>query len=747
MKTKLAISGMHCASCAGIIERELGKVDGVEMASVNFASEKAYVTHNDSVAVDALASVVKKAGYAAEPMTHGDSSAHSHMHDHSVQHVTRKVIISSILSAPMLYFMLLDFLPWMPGNGILPYAGILSLLLTTPVQFIIARDFYKGMWSGLRMRTFNMDSLIAIGTSVAYFYSLVIYLVYAATNRSLIGIDGMMIEGLYFETASFLITFVLIGKLLEAKAKHKASSAIHKLMELQAKTARVVRDDKTIDVAIDQVVQGDIVVVRPGEKLPVDGIIMSGYSSIDESMISGESIPVEKRAGDKVIGSTLNKNGGFEYKVTAVGADTTLSRIIAFVEEAQGSKAPIQDFADKVSSWFVPAVLIVAVLTFIVWYFILGASFTAALMTFTAVVVIACPCALGLATPTALMVGAGLAAEQGILIKGGEPIEKAKRLTAVVFDKTGTLTKGEPRVTDIHAQDGYTKEGVMLVASSLERYSEHPLAEAILDRAKQDGIDNSPVENFSAHPGRGIRGTINDEIYQLGSPSYIRSIAKIDKSSLGAIEALETEGKTVVGLAKEGQYVGSIAVADMVKSTSKQAVRELRALGIETWMITGDNQRTARAVAASVGIKNVIAETKPEDKAAAVQEIQSKGNVVAMVGDGINDAPALASADLGIAMGSGTDVAMETGGIVIMRDDLRGVAQAIRLSKATTGKIYQNLFFALIYNVIGIPIAAGVFAGAGLVLKPEIAGLAMALSSVSVVTSSLLLKVTAPRTI
>lgn len=736
---------MHCASCAGIIEREIGKVDGVDDASVNFASEKAYVTHDDSVTVDTLTGAVKKAGYTAEPMTHGDSGMHSSMHDHSVMHVTRKAVISSILSAPMLYFMLIDFMPWLPGGMAMPYVGILSLLLTTPVQFIIGRDFYRGMWSGLRMRTFNMDSLIAIGTSVAYFYSLVVYISFAFTHQSLIGIDGMKIDDLYFEVAAFLITFVLIGKLLEARAKRKASSAIHKLMELQAKTARVVRGGKTIDMPIEQVVLGDIVVVRPGEKIPVDGIVVSGYSSVDESMVSGESIPVEKKADSKVIGSTLNKNGGFEYKVTAVGADTMLSRIIAFVEEAQGSKAPIQDFADRVSSWFVPAVLIAAVLTFIIWYFILDASFTAALMTFTAVVVIACPCALGLATPTALMVGTGLAAEQGILIKGGEPIEKAKRLTAVVFDKTGTLTKGEPRVTDIQARDTHTEHDILRIAGSLERYSEHPLAEAIFKRADSEGITAAPVANFTAYPGRGISGEIDTETYHLGSPGYISSIAKISDTALHKIKELEAAGKTVVGLSRDGVYIGSIAVADTIKPTSKRAVRELHALGIETWMITGDNKRTAKAVAQSVGIKNVIAETKPEDKASAIQNIQSRGKIVAMVGDGINDAPALAAADLGIAMGTGTDVAMETGGIVIMRDDLQCVAHAIRLSKATTNKIYQNLFFALIYNVMGIPIAAGVFANAGLVLKPEIAGLAMALSSVSVVTSSLLLKITAPK--
>lgn len=736
---------MHCVSCAGIIEREIGKVDGVKSASVNFANEKAYVTHDTSVDAVQLSAVVKRAGYKARPIDHDAMPGHSSEHNHAVQHITRKVVVSVILSAPLLYFMLLDFIPWLPGTEIMPYVGLLSLILATPIQFIIGRDFYKGMWSGLRMRTFNMDSLIAIGTSVAYFYSLVVYVAYVFANRSLVGVEGMKIEGLYFETAAFLITFVLIGKLLEAKAKYRASSAIHKLMALQAKSARVIRGGKTIDIPVEQVVIGDIVLVRPGEKVPIDGIVVSGHSSIDESMISGESIPVEINSGSKVIGSTLNKNGSFEYKVIAIGANTVLSRIVAVVEEAQGSKAPIQDFADKISSWFVPAVLIVATLTFIVWYFIIGAGLTAALMTFTAVVVIACPCALGLATPTALMVGTGLAAEQGILIKGGEPIEKAKRLTAVVFDKTGTLTKGVPRVTDIHAQDSYTKNDILHIANSLERHSEHPLAEAISGRAALRGVDASSVENFTAYPGQGISGEIGSAVYHLGSPAFIGSIAKIDADLVEAIEKLETDGKTVVALSRDGAYIGCIAVADTIKPTAKQTVRELHALGIETWMITGDNKRAAEAVAQLAGIKNVIAETRPEDKASAIQNIQSLGKNVAMVGDGINDAPALATADLGIAMGSGADVAMETGGVVIMHNDVRGVVQAIRLSKATTNTIYRNLFFALIYNVVGIPIAAGVFANAGLVLKPEIAGLAMALSSVSVVGSSLLLKYTAPK--
>ena len=745
--TTLALYGMHCSSCAGVIERQLKKVPGVAKASVNFAAEKAMVTYAASTPADDLLGAVKKAGYHAEMIDSEQAAATEKVkRDQSIKGLWRKFLISFVFSLPMLYFMLLDFFKWLPGGEALPpYFGIVSLALATPIQFIIGRGFYKGAWSGLKMKTFNMDSLIAIGTSTAYLYSLAYFLIYVATNGSVIGLDGMKIPQLYFETAAFLITFVILGKWLEARAKNKTSDAIKKLMGLQAKTARVIRDGITSDIPVDEVVQGDIILVRPGEKIPVDGKITKGASAVDESMITGESLPVEKQLGDTVVGATINKTGSFEFEATRVGGETTLAQIIRLIEEAQGSKAPIQAFADRISSWFVPAVIGLAILTFAVWFFFLGASFAYALMAFTAVIVIACPCALGLATPTALMVGTGKAAEHGILIKGGEPLEMACKVNAIVFDKTGTLTNGRPEVTDVLALGAHDEDEVLAIAASLERASEHPLAEAIYKYADEEGLDLEEIANFQAIPGHGVLGEIGGVMYYFGNRKLITDIVGLPLERLNRkLERLESQGKTAMILATKEAVVGTVAVADTVKETSKEAVEALKKRGIEVWMITGDNQRTAQAIASQVGITNVLAEVLPEEKAANVKRIQENGKIVAMVGDGINDAPALAQADLGIAMGSGTDVAMETGGIVIIKNDLSDVVKAIELSKATVGKIRQNMFFALFYNVAGIPIAARVFAFAGLVLKPELAGIAMALSSISVVVNSLLLRTFRP---
>lgn len=744
---RLAIYGMHCASCAGLIEKQLSKVPGVENATVNFAAEKALVHTNGTVAVEQLLGAVKKAGYRAESIDSEEAEvSEKATRGKAITNLRNKFLVSLGLSLPMLYFMLLDFFPALPGGKILPpFFGIVSLLLVLPVQFVIGAGFYKGMWSGIKMKTFNMDSLIAIGTSTAFFYSLAYFLIYAISNQSLIGLNGLKIPELYFETAAFLITFVILGKWLEARAKNKTSDAIKKLMGLQAKTARVIRDGQTLDIPIDQVINGDTILVRPGEKVPVDGEITKGSSAIDESMITGESLPVEKNIGDTVVGATINKTGSFEFTATRVGGETTLSQIIRLIENAQGSKAPIQAFADRISSWFVPAVIGLAVLTFLVWFLILGAGFAYSLMAFTAVIVIACPCALGLATPTALMVGTGKAAEHGILIKGGEPLEIACKVNAIVFDKTGTLTHGKPEVTDIIALGEYDEDEVLQIAASIERASEHPLAEAIYKYADEEGVGLRDIHEFEAIPGHGVKATIETVTYYFGNRRLIveklgLALDRLEKK----IERLEGSGKTAMLLATEDVIIGVVAVADTVKETSKEAIAALQARGIETWMITGDNERTARAIAAQVGITNVLAEVLPEDKAANVLRIQQDKKVVAMVGDGINDAPALAQADLGIAMGSGTDVAMETGGIVIIKDDLRDVVEAIRISKETVSKIRQNMFFALFYNVAGIPIAARVFAFAGLVLRPELAGLAMALSSISVVTNSLTLRAYRP---
>lgn len=741
--TRLAIYGMHCSSCAGLIEKQLSKVDGVEKANVNFAAEKALVSANGSVSSATLVEAVKKAGYRAEALDTEDAEVNEKSHrEKAITGLRNKFLVSLGLSLPILYFMLLDFFPFLPGGKVLPpYFGIVSLLLVLPIQCIIGSGFYKGMWSGLKMKTFNMDSLIAIGTSTAFFYSLVYYLIYAISNQTLIGLNGMKIPELYFETAAFLITFVILGKWLEARAKNKTSDAIKKLMGLQAKTARVIRDGKTIDIEISQVVNGDTILVRPGEKVPVDGEITKGSSAIDESMITGESLPVEKTVGDTVVGATINKTGSFEFTATRVGGETTLAQIIRLIENAQGSKAPIQAFADRISSWFVPAVIGLAVLTFLVWFFVLGVGLAFSIMAFTAVIVIACPCALGLATPTALMVGTGKAAEHGILIKGGEPLEIACKVNAIVFDKTGTLTNGKPEVTDVIALGAYDEDDVIRIAASMERESEHPLAEAIYHYAEEEGATLQEINDFEAIPGHGVKATVDGKVYYFGNRRLIVEQLGLPLERLGKkIERLETGGKTAMILATEAEIIGVIAVADTVKQTSREAIEALHARGIETWMITGDNERTAYAIASQVGINNVLAEVLPEDKAMNVKRIQDSGKVVAMVGDGINDAPALAQADLGIAMGNGTDVAMETGGIVIIKNDLRDVVEAIRISKATVAKIRQNMFFALFYNVAGIPIAARVFAFANLVLRPELAGLAMALSSISVVTNSLTLR-------
>lgn len=745
-QVQLSLSGMHCASCAGLIERGLKKVPGVKTANVNFAAEKARVVFDNSLAdTDALIAAVVKAGYKAKLTDTKDTEADRRQREAEIKSYSKKFTTSLILSLPMLYFMLLDFISFLPGREFLmPSTGIISLILTLPVQFIIGAGFYKGMWSSLRMKTFNMDSLIAIGTSTAFFYSLWQLINYFIQTGSLIGLNGEKIPDLYFETAAFLITFVILGKWLEAKTKGRTSDAIKKLMGLQAKTARVIKNGITEDLPIEQVVAGDTILVRPGEKIPVDGVVTKGQSSVDESMITGESIPVEKTVGATVIGATLNKNGSFEYTATKVGSESTLAQIIRVVEEAQGSKAPIQAVADRISAYFVPIVIGLALITFLVWYFVLGATVAFALMAFTSVIVIACPCALGLATPTAIMVGTGKGAEHGILIKGGEPLEAACKVKAVVFDKTGTLTKGKPEVTDVVSAGMTDEEEIVSLAASMEKLSEHPLAEAIVKYAEEEGITLEEVKDFRAIPGHGVEGVIGATKYYLGNRKLLSDIVGLTEAALEKVERkirkLEENGKTVMILSSTKEVLGLVAVADTIKETTIEAVRALEARHIEVFMITGDNQRTAEAIARQAGIKNVLAEVLPEDKANEVKKLQGTGIKVAMVGDGINDAPALAQADLGIAMGSGTDVAMETGGIVIIRNDLRDVLTAIQLSRETMGKIKQNMFFALFYNVVGIPIAARVFMSIGLVLRPELAGLAMAFSSVSVVSNSLLLK-------
>jgi Cu+-exporting ATPase len=581
-----------------------------------------------------------------------------------------------------------------------------------------------------------MNTLIAVGTSSAYFYS-----VLATFFPSFFVAEGLMAD-VYYDTSVVIITLILLGRLLEARAKGQTSEAIRKLAELQAKTARILRNDEEIDIPIEDVLVGDIVVVRPGEKIPVDGVVVSGSSSVDESMITGESMPAEKEVGDAVIGATVNKTGSFRFEARKVGRDTALAQIIRLVEEAQGSKAPIQRFADRVAAVFVPVVMVIALLTFFVWLlFGPTPAFNFALLNFVAVLIIACPCALGLATPTAIMVGTGKGAEKGILIKGGESLEEAHRIDTIIFDKTGTLTRGEPSVTDIVALRPYSESDVLSVSASCEHGSEHPLGEAIVEKARAQGVSLSKAEEFSALPGFGVKATIGGSLILLGNRKLMDS-QNVDVSSLESEwMRLSEEGKTPMFVAIGGNAAGIIAVADTLKEGSREAVEELKRLGIEIVMITGDNRRTAEAIARLVGVTRVLAEVLPEDKAREVKNLQEEGKTVAMVGDGINDAPALAQADIGIAIGTGTDVAMEASDITLIRGDLKGVVDAIRLSKKTMSTIKWNLFWAFFYNVLGIPIAAGIlYPFAHILLNPMIASASMAFSSVFVVTNSLRLR-------
>lgn len=765
---KLKISGMHCTSCAMNIEHYLSGKKGIGTVNVNYATEKAAIEYDEAIfSPDEIIGLIANAGYiAVEESLKNAAGAKNDSGDEADQ-LRKRFFIAMFLSLPMLYFMLMDFFKWLPGSeSLMAYTGIISLILTIPIQFIVGSSFYRGAWSSIKIKTFSMDSLIAIGTSVAFFYSLTNFILYMISNHSVVGIDGSKIPELYFETAAFLITFVVLGKWLEAKAKGKTSDAIRKLIGLQAKTARVIRDGKTVDISIGEVVRGDILLVRPGEKVPVDGVITKGSSALDESMVTGESLPVEKTVGSSVIGATINKNGSFELRAEKVGSETTLSQIIRLIEEAQGSKAPIQAFADKIASWFVPTVIGLAIITLIIWL-LLGSGLSFALMAFTAVIVIACPCALGLATPTAIMVGTGKGAEYGILIKGGEPLEAAEKINTIIFDKTGTLTKGKPEVQKIIVNPVYAFdiEKILKIASRAAANSNHPLSEAVVSYTQLQKIKIERFENFEEISGKGIVAKCEEHNKKiaLGNIKLLEHVGAEIKWAKSVINGDEVGVGTLLFVVHDKDVVGAIVLADEVKEESKEVVEKLQKMGIEVWMISGDNQKTADAIAKQIGIENVLAEVLPSQKSAVIKYLQnpnignseieklivkfqnSKMNksihrIVAMVGDGINDSPALAQADLGIAMGSGTDVAIEAGGIVIIKNNLNDVINAIELSRETMGKVRQNMFFALFYNVIGIPIAARVFVGVGLVLKPELAGLAMALSSISVVLNSILLR-------
>lgn len=746
-RASFAIYGMHCASCAALIEQSVKQLAGIKEANVNYGAEKAHIVFDPfALNEEKIAKAIVGAGYRAELVTGDDRDFERKRRANEILAYRRRFIAGLILSLPLAYLMLLSFFPFLPGNVLLmSLSGMIGLVLALPAQFILGAGFYRGMWSSMKMKTFGMDSLIAIGTTTAFLYSVVSFAIFVISSHSLVAPPGMKIPNLYFEIGVFLITFVLMGKWLEAKAKGRTSSAIQKLIGLGAKTARVRRGSEDRDVPIEEVAVGDTVVVRPGEKIPVDGIVILGVSSVDESMLTGESIPVEKNPGDAIVGATMNMRGSFEFRATKIGADTVLSQIIRLVEDAQGSKAPIQAYADRIAQWFVPSVLICAILTFATWFFLFHAPFASAMLAFVSVIVIACPCALGLGTPTAVMVGTGRGAEMGILVKGGEPLEALSRVNAILFDKTGTITKGRPEVTDVIPLNGLTADEALALSAGLEKTSEHPLAGSILSAAKAKNISPKAVRNFQAIPGQGVTGEIDGVFYACGNRALMSALHEMGDAAYGRAEQLERDGKTVMFLANKKNVLGMIAAADTVKENSAPAIEQLRRMKIDAYMVTGDNRRTADAIAGRVGISRVLANVLPQEKADEVRRLQKEGRIVAMTGDGINDSPALAAADVGIAMGSGTDIAMESGGVVLVKDDLRDVGSAVALSRATMRKIRQNMFFALMYNVAGIPIAARAFAGFGIVLRPELAGLAMALSSVSVVGNSLLLKNFDPR--
>jgi len=816
-KIVCSISGMHCASCAQNIEKNLKKIAGVAKAEVNFLTEKAAVEYDESQAKEEqITATIKKLGYqvlSVEKEEHTETAEKFNIKS-GIREATLKVIgmdnphclstvegalnqakgiiskelginekariifdikkisleeiktvikavgyealegsldlekearereihqfksrtVGAVVVSLPLFYTVMGKMLGLPEIPLPDKVSVVFQFILASLAIYFGRDFYvKGFSAVVRARTATMDTLVAIGTGAAYVYSL-----FLSAALLFYGAD-YSVHDLYYEVAALLIAFLLLGKWLEALAKGKTSEAIKKLLKLQAKTALVLRKGKEMEIPVEEVIVGDLVIVKPGEKIPVDGIIQEGHSSVDESMITGESIPIEKSKKDKVIGATINKTGFFKFKATKVGKDTALAQIIRLVEQAQVSKAPIQKLADQISAYFVPAVAIIGVLAFIIWL-LAGQGFTFALTAFIAVLIIACPCALGLATPTAVMVGTGLGAENGILIKSAEVLQKAKDINTIAFDKTGTLTKGKPEVTDTIAVSGKEK-ALLEYAAIAEKRSEHPLGEAIINRAKEKKIVISEPQKFQSLTGRGVSAFFHGKEILFGN----RKLMEEKKIGFDTVEdkisSLENEGKTVMLLAVDKKLRGIIAVADTIKENSPEAVRQLKELGKEVILITGDNQRTAQAIAKQVGIEKIFAEVLPEQKAGIIKQLQAEGKKVAMVGDGINDAPAIAQSNLGIAIGSGTDVAIETGDVVLIKEDLRDVVKTLKLSRYSMRKIKQNLFWAFLYNVLGIPLAAGVlYPFTGWLLSPVIAGAAMAFSSVSVVSNSLLMR-------
>ncbi|MBL7093857.1 heavy metal translocating P-type ATPase [candidate division KSB1 bacterium] len=732
---ELAIKGMSCASCVNRVESALKQMPGILKASVNLSTERASVSYvPELVNFENLAAAVKDSGYEATLISGTEPEDFERKErEKNYKKLFGKMVFSAIFSIIILFGSMAEiftFLKSIPEQ----VRWILLFILTTPVLIYSGSQFYIGAWKALKHRAADMNTLIAIGTGAAYIYSVV------ATFFPAFLPDNM--RNIYFDTTAIIITLILLGRVLEARAKGRTSEAIKKLMGLQAKTASVIRNGKEIDLPIEQVLVGDIIVVRPGEKIAVDGKIVKGSSSVDESMITGESIPVEKNVGDEVIGATINKTGSFQFKTTKVGKDTALAQIIKMVQDAQGSKAPIQRLADIIAGIFVPIVIAIAILAFVVWFdFGPQPALTYALITFVTVLIIACPCALGLATPTSIMVGTGKGAENGILIKGGEALETAHKIQAIILDKTGTITNGEPKVTDVLVFNEFDKNDILSLAASAERGSEHPLGEAIYKSAEEKGLTISESTNFKAIPGHGVEALVNNVKVQLGNLKLMQEQNIRTDSVKDQLVNLADQGKTPMFVAFDNKLVGIIAVADTLKEDSEKAIQTLHRLGLEVVMMTGDNKRTAEAIAKLVNVDRIFADVLPEEKANHVKKLQSEGKIVAMVGDGINDAPALAQADVGIAIGTGTDVAMEASDITLIKGSLTSVAHAIQLSKATMRNIKQNLFGSFIYNTLGIPVAAGVlYPFIGLLLSPIIASAAMAASSVTVVSNALRLK-------
>jgi Cu+-exporting ATPase len=727
----LPVEGMTCASCVARVEKSLRKVEGVKDVNVNLATEKVTLTFDESKAsLEQLAATVDDAGYKlALPQKEVQGEAQSTgdtKREKAYKKLRNEFIFSAAMAIPVMFISMTAMTSWFHSWSPLSMKEINTLLfiMTTLVMFIPGRRFFSAARKALKHFTADMNTLVAAGTGTAYLYS----------SAAVLFPELLNAEHLYFDTSATIITLILMGRLLEAGAKAKTTSAIKKLINLQPKTARVRRNGSVSDIPVSEAKPGDIVIVRPGERVPVDGKILTGTTSIDESMITGESIPAEKSAGSSVIGGTINQTGSFEFKATATGKDTVIAQIVKLVEEAQGSKAPIQSLVDKIASVFVPVVIVIAIITFVIWYFFAGIPFTSAMINFIAVMIIACPCALGLATPTAIMVGTGTGASKGILIKDANSLELAHKITTIVFDKTGTITTGKPVVTDVITLNGFNENKLLEIAAAAENKSEHPLANAIVSYTKSNNINIAEAESFMSFTGMGLTAVVNGEAVAAGNISlmkeYAIKIPEDDKNSKG----LSAQEKTPVYIAVNGRLAGIIAIADTIKPGVPDIIARLKKMNKKIVMITGDNEATARAIASQAGINNVIAGVMPADKAEHVKKLQQQGEVVAMAGDGINDSPALALADVGIAMGTGTDIAIETSAITLMQGNIEGVAQAIKLSGKTLGTIKQNLFWAFIYNVIGIPVAA-----LGL-LNPMLAALAMALSSVSVVSNSLRLK-------